>query len=741
MEGNDLLRRNVLFALFVILILCTSTSNVSSQGSNLQVIQTDDRITGVVLDSEQTYSQSWDIKKDEWYSVDIDCLQCSASIMFNDSIVDTSSSQLVGKAAEDGIIKLMIETTDSEQIGLSIVHNVSDNFQTIRPAPGILVDSIPGGICEDINLCIDVTSDDLSSIPNGEFNSSGFITGVLDNDQPEYFVIDNNEAHTMELSLFHSSSDIKIEVIKQNDSVETFMSENLTSPSKLSTNEIIGPKYWHFESDERAIIKVQSQSPNTVWAIQRTIFNSPSLATIAANSSHEIYGHYSKSLILDVIDAQRLVLNTPSIDITCSYKQLIDGNWLDYGVISLTPNIDSKLYVQDGANAIRLDIYGPVFLIKISTEDYSDINSGLEAPSLMPQTKLTDNSSWPLLNIDDSSYIGQFTLPIFDHSDVYKIEITGWEDSIHFVNIIVEGDINDCEIELIEKNQDNWEDEETKIRTVSSNRINAALELERGTHFLRISIINSSLYENSWGEDVSPKKYTITTQYELVDEGEEPWYPPDDNALKWGNIARWFLGGILLIPALYVFISYQQNAKFANSLLEKKKRLEWLRTRLDRGESTPRESRKFLNRALDSISSLEWEDACQMWGDYDLEHRTDGLALVAWNIDERLSKDESSWPMIIGINILQGDWELAALRLDAPQGEPWTVTNVHPRFLASGEEVFLDTMAQGNKIFLTVEVKGKSMCVDIEINGRVNGEPFAARIPKTLWRGNNDGEE
>ena len=36
------------------------------------------------------------------------------------------------------------------------------------------------------------------------------------------------------------------------------------------------------------------------------------------------------------------------------------------------------------------------------------------------------------------------------------------------------------------------------------------------------------------------QNYSITTYYELVDEGEEPWFPPDDNA-KNGEIARWFM--------------------------------------------------------------------------------------------------------------------------------------------------------------------------------------------------------
>ena len=83
---------------------------------------------------------------------------------------------------------------------------------------------------------------------------------------------------------------------------------------------------------------------------------------------------------------------------------------------------------------------------------------------------------------------------------------------------------------------------------------------------------------------------------------------------------------------------------------------------------------------------------------------------------------------------------MAALRLDAPEGQAWNVTSVHPRFLSNGEEIFLDSMVAGNIVFVTVEIEGGSKCVDIELNGRFDGEPFAARIPSTLWR-NSDSEE
>ena len=106
--------------------------------------------------------------------------------------------------------------------------------------------------------------------------------------------------------------------------------------------------------------------------------------------------------------------------------------------------------------------------------------------------------------------------------------------------------------------------------------------------------------------------------------------------------------------------------------------------------------------------------------------------MAAWVLDKRLAKNENTLPVMVGIHIIEGQWELAALRFDAPEGEAYTIDRVEPRFLHRGEEIFLDTMSQGNVTFLTVELSGSASSVDIEINGRCDGVPYAARMPHSL---------
>ena len=726
--------------IFIVIMLSLLMVQVSGQSNDPEVIVNDGRITGLNIENGQTYTDSWQIKENNWYSVNLDCQGCTGNLKLNGTLIDSSSNSMNGFASADGTMELTIESSIDEEIGLSIIHQTNDDFVSVRPSPAQLAPTISGEVCLDVTVCIDYSRGNLASIPNGEFSSSSFITGVLDEGQSEYFAIDVSKDDTLELSLAHSSSDILIEVYFQNQSEEKLLSNNISSPSQLIPNQELGSSYWQFDDDGRALVKVESQSIDTIWALQQTLFKSQELYVLPTNVSSQVYGHHFNTLLVDVSDSKRLSLNSPYSGVDISSSQLMGGQWVQSDSFTLQQNIISNLYVYPNVSAVRIDVSAEVFLVQISVEDFSDFGQGVEAPSLPPIYLESDNSSWPTIDLEMNSQNGEFTLPIFDHSDVYKIEITGWEDSIHFVKFTIEGDIEDCEVELIQKNQETWEDKETKVRTISSGDIQVALELERGTHFLRISIINSSIYNNSWGENVDSKQYSITSQYELVDEGEEPWFPPDENAEKWGSIARWFMGALFLVPGIIVLILYKKNLNFANSLSNKKKRLEWLRRSLDEGRTTPKQSRKFLRRALDSISTLEWKSACEIWGEYDVEHRTEGLAMVAWKLDERLSKNNSSWPIIIGINIIEGNWEMAALRMDAPEGQAWNITSVHPRFLSNGEEIFLDSMVSGNIVFVTVEIEGSSKCVDIELNGRVDGEPFAARIPSTLWR-NSDSEE
>ena len=76
------------------------------------------------------------------------------------------------------------------------------------------------------------------------------------------------------------------------------------------------------------------------------------------------------------------------------------------------------------------------------------------------------------------------------------------------------------EIEMISKDQDDWSEIESKTRTAVFGKLQVAMEVPRGTHFFRISLINYTS-NIDWCNYSPPIEYTIITTYQLVDEGEE----------------------------------------------------------------------------------------------------------------------------------------------------------------------------------------------------------------------------
>ena len=676
---------------------------------------------------------TWDINSGNWYSIQTNCITCTSTLSLNDVELDSNHTNYIGQASENGQLKLTIENSEQEVIEISAFVDINDNYPLIRPAPSESFELFEAFQCLEINHCIDVNSPILSSLRTDlDGDENKIISGVIDNQQSEFIGFEVASGDTIEFYLEHSSSDVTFEAFFQNVTTEVEIGNVASSSTIMNYFDTPNVLFSNIEEDGRIIVKVSSSTINTVWSLGVIIHSEDFPTMLDLSKTTEIFGHNTKTTIFDLNDTTALVLTPIFNDVEYTYYSLVNTEWLYSGSGNLSSDSQNRIFPLPMSNAIRLSLSADVFYIQLEHESYDDIDSGLEAPSLPPILISTNNESWPLLDVVDQTLTGEFTKSIGDTSDVYRIEIDAWEDSIHFVKIEIEGDINAFEIELIEKNQDDWSEVESKLKTISLNKLSVAMEFSRGTHFFRISLLNDSV-NSAWGDYYEPSMYTIITTYELVDEGEEPWFPPDENAQKWGDFARWFLGILFLIPAVYIGTIQIRKKSYAKNMLSKKQRLAWLKSRLDDGIS-PKQNRKELSRSLEAVTTLDWDDACQTWGDTDISYRTDNVAIACWKLDERMAKSQDSWPLIIGIYVIDGNWEIAALRLDSPEGEAWGIESVTPRFLHSGYEIFLDTMNKGNKTFLSVELSGSAKSVDVELNGRMNGEPFACRASKTLFR-------
>ena len=676
-------------------------------------------------------THEWDIVSGNWYSIQTNCLSCTSELFINDVMIQSEQINYSGQINENGKLRIVIDNPQAENFAISAIVDVTDNHPNNRPGPQTEIQLSSVYHCNEFDDCIDKQSPILAGLqsPNQTTQS---INGILESQQKDHFGFTVTQGQTVELNLEHVNSDIEIKSYFQNETNELDIVNNLTSDSPSNSKANPNLIYVNINEDGRLIISVSSETVDTIWSVGIIVYNQSQTSVIQLTEGTEILGHATKTIVIEMNDTTAINLQPNIFDVNYTYQSLVNSEWIFSGNGVLINDVDNFIFPLPGSTATMLTISANVFHIDLASTGFDDINSGLEAPSLPPILASTNNSSWPVLDVQGPNKIGEFTHSVGDSSDVYRIEIDAWEDSIHFVKIDIEGDINSFEIELIEKDQNDWSEVESKTKTVSLGKLTVALELSRGTHFFRISMLNATT-NTAWGEYSEPTKYTIITTYELVDEGEEPWFPPDENAKKWGNVARWFMGILFLVPALYLAIAQIRKKNYAKEMSSKKQRLQWLKSRLDEGIS-PKQNRRELAKSLDAVATLDWDDACQTWGEADIYYRTENVAIACWRLDPRIAEDSESWPIIVGIYIVSGSWEIAALRLDSPEGQPWEIKSVTPRFLHGGYEVFLDTMLEGNKTFLSLELVGSANSVDIELNGRLNGEPFACRAAKTLYR-------
>ena len=686
-----------------------------------------------ILQANIDYNESFSVNSGDYFSIQTNCVTCSSTLSINGAELAANQQNYSGQILQDGLLELSINNPNLEQFTPSYLVTTNDSFANNRPSPNSAIGLHDPHICEMADECVDSNSPLLVSQRDDITSDEGrIISGVTAGEQSDYIALLVTPGATIEFSLEHSSADIAIGAYFQNSTTESDLGELFAS---ITTNNFANQpnvQFINFEQAGRLLIKINSATTDTIWSIGVILHQLDEPKTVDVNHGSNLCGHNAATLIFANNDTTALLFTAEHLAVEYSYQSLIEGSWVSTGSGVFIPNVEQHVFPLPTSNAVRLLLHGPVFCLQTAATSFGDANSGNEAPSLPPILSTTDNSSWPVIDVYGVTTSGEFTHSIRDTSDVFRIEIDAWEDSVHFIMFEVSGDIDKFEIELIEKNQDDWSESQTKVKTRALGKLSVAMEVSRGTHFFRVSIINNSV-NNSWGDYSPPTKYTILSTYELVDEGEEPWFPPDENAEKWGEIARWFMGALFLAPAVYLGISQSRKKIYARNLLTKQQRLDWLKSRLDSGVSS-RKNRRDLARSLDAVATLDWDDACSAWGEPDLLYRTENVAIAGWRLDPRITKESEAWPIIVGIYIIDGNWEIAALRFDSPEGKAWEIKSVTPRFLFSGFEVFLDTMNHGNKTFISVELTGEASSVDIELNGRLNGEPYACRAAKSLAR-------
>ena len=366
----------------------------------------------------------------------------------------------------------------------------------------------------------------------------------------------------------------------QTDDEEHVLAGNFssTASSSQSGQQPVAAAYWTAPDNGRFVARLSTDDAYAVWGAQVLLHPHRSVETLVGLNLAEgvnIVGHATTTSPFDWSEVEALHLHARAGAVEASVDQLLNGAWVKGASRVHHAGETNAVYPYPDVEVGRINIVNtPVFSLDVHLESFADHNQ-VDAPSYLPENLDVDNTSWPVLNLTETTS-GQLTLAVHDTTDTYRLVVDGWEDSIHFVQFVVDGPIEGLELQLWDMDQATSETLSTDITQPVGNQLKIGLQVGRGTHFLQIRFQNASeATPHLWGEDVEPRTYVLQASYSLIDEGEEPWFPPSDDAVYWGNIARWFMGILFLLPVVYLIIHVQRSKSYAASVAEKKQRLAW----------------------------------------------------------------------------------------------------------------------------------------------------------------------
>ena len=589
---------------------------------------------------------------------------------------------------------------------------VSEEMPNLRPSPTEAFPAIDSQICQQNGV---------SLACEGEYT-----TGDLINDSADVFALNVSDDTILALTLVAASASIEVTLHFQNETHEVELDQGFILPLNTSLEDS-NVLYIPISEEGRIIVTISSPSPDTVWSIRSEIFDTNTVTPL----SHldEIMGVGKSSFSYPLGGDESLVItssisNKEQMEIPVMYRYIYSENaqseWETASIDTIVKGIDDVNYIE-----FMWDC-DCQWYASMSLHRHFDAGWGMDAPGLRPMTSTSDNSTYPLIVMDGHREDGELTLFMGDYQDILRVETTGWNESIHLVEVIVEGDIYDLEVTIWDIDQNTWDSLEEITKTYSMNEISASLEVGRGTHFIRIQHVNGS---DSVGDFEEPVEWKIRVTTAVLDEGEEPWFPPSEQVKDAADIFYWLIGLILILPFIVFYLMVRNEKQFALDFASRKDRLEWLSKKLSDGEYQSKD----LVRALRAVSSLEWEDSLELWGEPRARHLTMGIDMAVWSLDH-VPVEGSDWPILIGIQSKEVEWNIAALKFEAPEGEPWLVNSVEPKLLSRDHEIFLDTINSNSRLFVQVTLSGGSDSLDIHLSGIVDGEPMAAKVPKTIYR-------
>tara|TARA_B100000965_G_scaffold16449_1_gene12392 strand:+ start:1725 stop:2825 length:1101 start_codon:yes stop_codon:yes gene_type:complete len=355
--------------------------------------------------------------------------------------------------------------------------------------------------------------------------------------------------------------------------------------------------------------------------------------------------------------------------------------------------------------AIAIAIFAIISLTKGAVADSEFlIEEDLDSPAtIWSSDGVGDN--WIIVPGNNSTIIGTFELN--DSVDLYAIEIS----SSNWTTIRFSVSGNDSvSISLQRLNQSTWSIEEYANEDIGE------ISLDKGFHAIRLERLGSYDGEVDY-------RFIIRNVGSFDESGEYV-------NLAWMFAPFYvFAGFFLILPMLVVVWWNRENiltSTFRSSELEQSEVqvLSLLRERFsaDRGNVDFEE----VNAALSTLGRGSWGAISEEFGKPEIRHFTENIDISLWRMKGGFGS------FLIGIKTGRSKWEMAAIRINTPLGEPIKVDNVLPEMMFQDDEVYLGNLEEETTTFIRLEVLGKAPEAEIHISGIVEGSPIAAVPAKTI---------
>ena len=211
-----------------------------------------------------------------------------------------------------------------------------------------------------------------------------------------------------------------------------------------------------------------------------------------------------------------------------------------------------------------------------------------------------------------------------------------------------------------------------------------------------------------------------------------PWMGPYEPAeeefqdLSYRAKDFYIFAGVFLLSPLLLVIWWNRGAIFGGTPLasdieeHERRKLRRLRERLAEALAEETIDEGEVEYALRQLGDSPWRFVVQDWGEPLLRHMTEQVEICVWRISE------GDATLLLGIRVADEPWELAAMRVHAPEGSKVGITAVSPSHLFLGDEIFLDTMPAGSSMFLSLTLEGSPSSLGFQLSGLVDDQPLAA---------------